>query len=236
MDTPSADEEPLAERAQRRLAVPVIVAAVVSVPAVFLTTLDGAAGLLGRVLNWFSLAVLIGEAVLLFLLSRNRVEWLRTHKWLVFVVALTVPAVVFAVGPAQLLRLVRLVGTLRVLRAGRILKAGRVLQRRLEPNRRWSQALLALVSVTAATFVTLVLVDPTSSTRQLIRLAGERWTTALAVLAALLLFGATIVVLRRRRGDHGENGHQADESVGDGQVADRQRVGGAAGRLPKRRC
>lgn len=198
MDPTPAGEEPLADRVERRLAVPVIVAAVVSVPAVFLTTMDGAAGLAGRLLNWLSLAVLIGEAVLLFLLSGSRLEWLRTHKWLVFVVALTVPAVVFAVGPAQLLRLVRLAGTLRVLRAGRILKAGRVLRRRLEPDRRWSRALLALASVTAAGFVAVVLVDPTSSTRQLIRLAGQRWEIAVAVVAAVLLFGATVVVLRRR--------------------------------------
>lgn len=204
MTTPAAGEEPLADRVERRLAVPVIVAAVVSVPAVFLTTLDGAAGLLGRALNCLSLAVLFGEAVLLFLLSGNRLDWLWTHKWLVFVVALTLPAVVFAVGPAQLLRLVRLVGTLRVLRAGRILKAGRVLRRRLEPNRRWSRALLALVSVATAGFVALVLVDPTSSTRQLIRLAGQRWEIATAALAALLLFGATIVVLLLRRGTTGD--------------------------------
>lgn len=234
MDRPPAGEEPLAERVQRRLAMPVIVAAVVSVPAVFLTTLDGAAGLLGRVLNWFSLAVLIGEAVLLFLLSRDRLEWLRTHKWLVFVVALTVPAVVFAVGPAQLLRLVRLVGTLRVLRAGRIIKAGRVLRRHLEPNRRWSQALLALISVTAASFVTLVLVDPTSNTRQLIRLAGEGPSTPLAVSAALLLFGATIIVLWRRRGDDVENGQGEDESAEEGPTGDRQRSG-SAGRGPRHR-
>lgn len=199
MDPTPAGEEPLADRVEQRLAVPVIVAALVSVPAVFLTTLDGAAGLVGRLLNWLSLAVLIGEAALLFLLSGSRLEWLRTHKWLVFVVTLTVPAVVFAVGPAQLLRLVRLAGTLRVLRAGRILKAGRVLRRRLEPDRRWSRALLALASVTAAGFVTLVLVDPTSSTRQLIRLAGQRWEVAVAVVAAVLLFGSTLVVLWRRR-------------------------------------
>ncbi len=180
---------------------PVIVAAAVSVPAVFLTTLDGAAGWLGRVLNWLSLAVLVGEAVLLFVLSGNRLEWLRTHWWLMFVVALTVPAVVFAVGPAQLLRLVQLVGTVRVLRAGRILKAGRVLRRHFELDRRWSRALLALVSVATAGFVALVLVDPTSSTRQLLRLAGERWAIAIAVLAGLLLFGATVVALRLRRGD-----------------------------------
>ncbi len=201
MGSPAAPEEPLTDRVERRLAVPVIAAAVVSVPAVFLTTLDGPAAVTGRVLNWLSLVVLVGEAVLLFLLSGDRLEWLRTHKWLVFVVAVTVPAVVFVVGPAQLLRLIRLVGTLRVLRAGRILKAGRVLRRHLEPERRWSRALLALVSVLAAAFVTLVLADPTSSSRELIRLAGQRWGIALVVLAAVLLFGATVVVLRRRRDD-----------------------------------
>lgn len=216
MSTPASSGEPLADRAERRLALPVIIAAVVSVPAVFLTTLDGAAGVLGRVLNWLSLAVLVGEAVLLFLLSGQRLEWLRTHRWLVFVVALTVPAVVFAVGPAQLLRLVRLVGTLRVLRAGRILKAGRVLRRRLDPGQWWGRALLGLASVVAAAFVALVLVDPTSSTRQLLRLASERWAWALAVLAGLLLLGATFLVLWRRRDDGGAAGSDRVSDRRDG--------------------
>jgi hypothetical protein len=59
-----------AARWERRLALPVIIAAVVAVPAVFLTAAsDVRYAMLGTALNWASLAVLTGEAVVLFILT-----------------------------------------------------------------------------------------------------------------------------------------------------------------------
>ncbi|MGW5878196.1 hypothetical protein ACWFMI_16785 [Nocardiopsis terrae] len=46
----------------------------------------------------------------------------------------TLPAVVFALGPAQVLRLVRIAGTLRLVRVSRIVEAGGALHRRTGPN------------------------------------------------------------------------------------------------------
>lgn len=61
---------------ESRFAGPVVVAALASVPATFLTMLEGPAGQVGAVVNWASLAVLTAESLVLVLLASDRLEWI----------------------------------------------------------------------------------------------------------------------------------------------------------------
>jgi CsoR family transcriptional regulator, copper-sensing transcriptional repressor len=201
-DAPALDER--YERWEERLAWPVLIAALASVPAVFLTLLDGAAETTGRVINGVSGAVLVAETVVLGLLSRDKRAWVREHKWLLLLTALIVPAVVLAVGPVQLLRLLRVVGALRLVRARRIFRAASVLRERAGLTGVTSKAITFGAALLVALFVGVVLADPSSQSRQLAERALERaggtWLfVAAVVLAGLLLGGATWVVSRSNR-------------------------------------
>lgn len=194
----------LADRWERRLAVPVVLAAAVSVPAVFLTIFgDDRPAQVGNVLNWASLIVLTAEAVVLFLLTGDRLEWVRRHKWTLAITAVAVPAVIFAIAPVQalrvVLRLVHFAGALRVLRAGRIIKAGRVLARRSGWTGPWRYAPILIGSILAAGLVAVILADETSTTRQLLENLGPGWlATGATLLAGAILAAATFVVIRYR--------------------------------------
>lgn len=191
--------DPRIEHLERRLAIPVIVAAMVSVPAVFLARLEGPLAYAGETLNWASLMVLTGESAVLFLLAGDRITWLRTHKWMVTVAIVTVPAVVLSIGPVQVLRVLRVLATLQVLRAARILRAGRVLRRRMGLRGIAGTALITGLSLLAAGFVTVVLVDPSSRTRMLLRELPGGLALGAVLLAAAILAVATVVVLINRR-------------------------------------
>lgn len=191
--------EDRAARAEERLAVPVLVAAIASVPATFLTTLEGRPQQAGHVINYLSLAVLAGESVIPFLLAKDRWHWLRERWYVVAVAAISIPAVIFAVGPAQLLRLVRFVGALRIIRVRRILKAGKILRQR-SGHTGWQWKLLsAFLSLLAAAFVAIVLSDPTSQTRQLAEGMLGRFGLPAVIAAGAIVAAATFLVLRYGR-------------------------------------
>lgn len=201
-----------------RFTIPVVLAAAASVPAMFLTALEGRPAQVGTLVNYATLAVFTAEAVVLFALAGDRRQWLRQHALLVGVAAATIPAVVFAVGPVQVLRLVRFVGALRVLRVRRILRAGRILRTRAGLTGRVSRVIAAGVTVAAAAFVAIVLSDPTSQTRQLLdQLVNgslDRFGLPLTIVAGLLLAGASAVVWRARRDE--EAGDARDPAGRDG--------------------
>lgn len=193
-----AGEDPRLERVEQRLAVPVVVAAVASIPAVFLTMLEGPAAQAGVVLNWASLAVLTVESVLLFWLAGDRRAWLRDNLFLVTVTLVALLAVVFAVGPLQVLRLVRFVGAIRLIRVNRILKAGRILRQRAGLEGRLRNAMAIGVTVLAAVFVAVILADPGSTSRQALDRVVERFGIAPILLAGAILAVATFVTVRTR--------------------------------------
>lgn len=192
----------LAARWERRLALPVILAAAVSVPSVFLTMADDERFVLaGTAVNWASLVVLTGEAVILFLLTGHRVAWVKRHWWTLAITAAAIPAVILAVGPVQVLRLIQFVGALRILRARRIIKAGQVLARRSKLRGPWRYVPTVGGATLAAVFVAVVLADPTSTSRQFLERAGGLVTWLVVILAGAILAAATFIVLRRRPGN-----------------------------------
>ena len=187
-------------RWEERLAVPVLVAAVASVPAVFLTLLDDPWATLGMGANWLSGGVLVAETVVLFAVSGDRVAWVREHLWQVLLTVAIAVAVVFAVGPVQLLRLLRVVGALRIVRAGRIVRAAQILRRKVGLDGVSSRWVSVLAGVLVAAFVGVVLADPTSQSRQMLEsLASGTVGTVVVVVAGLMLGGATFVVMRQRQ-------------------------------------
>ena len=70
----------LAQTIEDKADVPVLVAALTSVPAVFLTMTSGVWAVIGTVLNTASGITLIGESVLLLLVSGERLKWIREHR------------------------------------------------------------------------------------------------------------------------------------------------------------
>ncbi|RFU21242.1 hypothetical protein [Geodermatophilus marinus] len=187
------------QRWQDRLALPVLVAALASVPAMFLSIAEGVWGTAGRVVDVASGVVLVAETVVLFAVTGDRRAWIRGHLGLIGMTLLVVLAVVFALGPVQVLRLARTVGALRVLRAGRIVKAARAVRQRTGWTGPFSHVFAVAAGLLVAVFVGVVLADPTSQTRLLL----ERWVdlgipavVVLSVVAGLLLGGATWLLAR----------------------------------------
>lgn len=183
------------------MSAPVLAAALVSVPAVFLTTTGGVTAVVGQVLNWVSLAVLLGESLLLLWLSGSVRNWVRRYRAQLLVVGLAVPAVVFVVGPLQILRLLLAIGAFRVLRVGRIMRAARVVSRKFGLRNHHGRWVLAGASVLAAVFVAVVLADPDSRSRAVLLWVVDRIgvvPAALALLGALAVTALLVVAVRRR--------------------------------------
>ena len=205
----SSEADARQERWEDRLAWPVLIAALASVPAVFLTLLGDPLSTWGVVASAVAGVVLMAEPVVLFAVSPDKRTWLRRNWWLVLLAVLIVLSVVFALGPFQVFRLLRAIGALRMIRVGRIVKAGRILGRRNSTSpSRWPAV---AASVLVAVFVAAVLADPTSTSRGLLaELLPEGWMAPIAVLAGLVLAGATFVVVRSR--DSAEVGEDAAEA------------------------
>ncbi len=224
-ETTEPEHEDRADRLAERIAIPVLIAALASVPAVFLTLFDDPYQTVGEGLNTLSGGVLIAETVVLLAVSENRWAWVKRNKWLVLLAAAIIPAIVFAVGPVQLLRLLRIAGALRIIRVKRIFKAGKIVQERAGLNKRWERVIGVAVTVLCAAFVAVMLADPTA-TRELSRFGSES-QDALSnvvnrlgwigmVVAGVILFGATYIVWNNRNRDD----EVADAS--DDQAADEQ--------------
>ncbi len=179
---------------------PVLAAATLSVPAVFLASTPGTTGVVGTVLNWVSLAVLVSESVVLLWTSGSLHTFVRRYRVLLVVLAITVPAVVFAVGPAQVLRLLLGLGAFRILRARRILRAGRVVVHRAGLDGRRGRWVLAGAAALAVGFAVAIMANPESHSRRALARVVDHLGVGGTALAALGLttVGLVVVVLLRR--------------------------------------
>ena len=214
-DSNAADRE---QRWQARLAVPVLVAALVSIPAVFLTFLSEPWSDAGRIINALSGLVLVGETLILLAVTPDKAAWLKRHLWLVALTVLVVIGVIFAIGPVQLFRLLRLIGALRILRTGRIIKAGRLLSGRITGT--WNRVAALGISILVAIFVAATLADPSSTVRGLLHeVLPFRIGPIAIVISGLVLAGATFIVLFDR-----SSGNETTSEEGE-----RNGTGGASG-------
>lgn len=193
-------DDPRIERVQEKLAVPVLSAALVSVPAVFLATAPGITGLIGAVLNWISLSVLLGESFVLLWASGSVRTWVRRYRLQLLVVGLTIPAVIFVVGPVQILRLLLTLGAFRILRVRRILSAGQVIIEKAELSAHRGRWVLAGVVLLAGAFAAMVLADPESGTRRVLTWIVDHLGAGGTAVAAvgLAAVGLAVTVLLRR--------------------------------------
>lgn len=195
----NASEEKV-EDAQERwgnwLAWPVLIAAIVSVPAVFLTLLDEPFELIGHIALYLATAVLIFETVVFFLVSPKKIDWVLRNWWLIGLTAAAVLAVIFSIGPMQLFRLVRSVGALRVLRAKQVAKAGESLAKKSKTQ--WRQRLgKILATVVVGAFVVLALAVPESEARSTLEnFVGEDGVPVAAAAAGLLTMVAMYFLVR----------------------------------------
>lgn len=203
------------ERWENWLAWPVLIAALVSVPAVFLTLLDEPFVTIGNVGLYAATAVLIFETVVFFLISPRKVAWVVRNWWLIGLTIATVLAVIFSLGPMQVFRTVRSVGALRVLRAKQVAKAGESLANKSWSRwRRWLGKLLA--TVVAGTFVVLALVVPESEARiSLENFVGEEGVPYAAATAGLVTVLVMYLLVRtpRERGRKSNQRAQRSRSI-----------------------
>lgn len=184
-----------ATRLQERLAVPVLLAAVASVPAVFLTLLEEPARSAGALLHTLSGAVILAEVVVLFAVSEDKMRWLKENPTRVSLGLVVLLAVIFAVGPLQLLRLLKTVGALRIIRVGRLLRAGRIVRQRVRLNSLWQRLIGVSITLLAAAFVAVVLSDPTSHSRRVLD-GAVHWLGVTGVILAGAVLGIATYLLR----------------------------------------
>ncbi|MDO5493439.1 MAG: hypothetical protein Q4F53_07505 [Nesterenkonia sp.] len=200
------------ERWETRLAWPVLIAALLSVPAVFLTLLDEPWEAIGHVVLYAVSAVLVFEATILFLVSPEKIAWLRRNWWLVGLTIGSILAVIFSIGPLQLFRMLRSVGALRVLRAKQIARAGESLGK----AGTWWRALLGkvLATVVVGVFVVIALIDPDSPARSTLEnLVGEDGAILASIVVGLIAMGGMYLLVRDPRGkDEDEQDEDADDS------------------------
>lgn len=102
---------------QRRLAGPLLVAALLTIPAIAIeqSTAGEPWDTLATVANWTVWTAFVAEAVLMLRLVDNRLEWIRQHPLEVVIVLLTPPFLPASLQAARVFRLLRL---LRLLRLG----------------------------------------------------------------------------------------------------------------------
>jgi voltage-gated potassium channel len=104
----SVDER--AERVERRLETPLLVAALLTIPAVVIE--QSAARdpwpTIATVLNWTIWLAFLGELVLMLVVSERPWRWLRSHPLEVAIVILTPPFLPAALQSARVFRLLRL--------------------------------------------------------------------------------------------------------------------------------
>jgi CsoR family transcriptional regulator, copper-sensing transcriptional repressor len=177
----------LAQAIEDRADVPVLVAALASVPAVFLTMTSGVWAVIGTVLNTASGITLIGESVLLLLVSGERLRWIREHRGELVLAIATLPTVVLFVGPVQVFRLIIFLSAMRLLRVRRILAAADVISRRAELPRHHRTLVLAAVTTVAVVFVAVVLLDPHSVSHRIADWVAQHVGLAPPVVTVLLV-------------------------------------------------
>jgi len=106
---------------QERLAVPLLVAALLTIPAIAIEQSDVGQpwDTIANVLNWVIWTAFLGEAILMLRVVDDRWRWVREHPLEVAIVILTPPFLPPSMQAARVFRLLRL---LRLLRLGMLVR------------------------------------------------------------------------------------------------------------------
>ncbi|HMJ32565.1 MAG TPA: potassium channel family protein [Baekduia sp.] len=117
MDVESSGVNARAIGTQRRLALPLLFAALLTIPAIVIEQSDAGQpwDTIASVLNWVIWAAFLSEAVLMLRAVDDPWDWLRDHPLEVAIVLLTPPFLPASMQAARVFRLLRL---LRLLRLG----------------------------------------------------------------------------------------------------------------------
>jgi voltage-gated potassium channel len=109
-----------AELWERRLSAPMLVAAVLVIPAIVLDAGDYGStwSTLGEILNWATWLAFAGELVIMLVVVDDRRAWLREHPLEVAVTLFSPPILP---GPLQSIRILRLLRLLRLARTAKVL-------------------------------------------------------------------------------------------------------------------
>jgi voltage-gated potassium channel len=109
------------ERVARRFDVPMLIAALLVVPAIVIEESDFSAGwkAAGAILNWLIWVAFALELVVMLAVVSSRREWLRRHPLEVAIVLLTPPFLPVAIGSIRVLRLLRLLRLVRLAQLSR---------------------------------------------------------------------------------------------------------------------
>lgn len=104
------------ERWQRRFELPVLVAALATIPLLVLEQkhLSSPGGTLVRIANWLVWGAFAAEAVVLLSVASSRRAWLKSHPLDVAIVLFTIPVIPGAVPALRVLRVLRLLRLVRI--------------------------------------------------------------------------------------------------------------------------
>jgi voltage-gated potassium channel len=129
-----------AERMQRRLEIPLVIAALLTIPAIAIDESRTGPTLhaIGAALNWVVWTAFLAEVVLMLRAVSDRGAWLRTHPLELAIVVLTPPFLPASLQAARVLRLLRVL---------RLFKGAMIARRLLSTEGVRDAGVLALVTV-----------------------------------------------------------------------------------------
>jgi voltage-gated potassium channel len=125
---------------ERRLELPLLVAALLTIPAIAIEQADAGSpwNTIALVLNWTIWSAFIAEILLMLSVSPSRAAWLRSHPLELMIVILTPPFLPAALQAARVFRLLRLL---------RLVKLAVLTRRLLSTEGVRDAAVLALLTV-----------------------------------------------------------------------------------------
>ena len=185
-----ATDDPRAARWERRLLVPVLVAAVAVLPllALHLTHPHGTLAVVETVGHWVVWLTFMVEVVAMLSVVRDRRAWIDGHRFELLVVVLTSPLIPLALALAPALRLLIFAKAFKALKLAKAIKlaklgkAVRLLHRKLALSGAASIALGVLALTLAAVTIAYMLTGDSL-------LEGTERTVALVVAGMLATFG-----------------------------------------------
>jgi len=185
-----ATDDPRAAAWERRLRMPVIVAAVAVLPllALHLTHPHGALAVVETAGHWVIWLTFMVEVAVMLSVVRDRRAWIDGHRFELLVVALSSPIIPLALALAPALRLLVLAKAFKALKLAKMIKLAklgksvRLLRRKLALRGVASVALGALALALAAATVAYMLTGDSL-------LEGTERTLAFVVAGMLATFG-----------------------------------------------